>query len=588
MKLKKTSLLLVSLLAIAILCGCGAQDAETETAAGTAEPTSYIDLTSAVIIRSDYASDTLVGSAVELLKALNEQPEADVKITNDDNMMYGAGDPGAVRILFGETNVCPEGSDKTYYSSAVEALGESDHIIMVFEDNTIVLAGKTESAVKRAAKAFAGEYLAGGEKLVSNTAFSKTGEKPQPASDDFSDFVPTLRFIAATDTHIKDQDTVEKERLLDMFRYSYAYADSQEYKSIDAVVFSGDVTDHGTAKQLTRFRNAVESSIREETQFICAMGNHEFFNGSQSIFERVIQQDADQHNIINGFHFITISPEGAGANDYSSKYDWVRAELDKAIADNPEAPIFVFQHHHIRDTVYVSEEWYTDQLDEIFKDYPNIVNFSGHSHGAINNPRSIYQDKYTALGAGTLSYFEMNSGMSYGTIPPRAGQAAQFYIIEVDENNRVRVLPFNILTGKFFTRQTEGKPDEQLIWYIPTPSDPDTFTYTRDRWTDSAPPYFDDDAAITAKVTANGTRVGFTFPQAHDDDCVYSYKLELKGKGYSFGYSVFSEYYFEPMPETITISATGIKEGNTYTVTITAYDCYGIPCEKPLVCEFNA
>ena len=42
------------------------------------------------------------------------------------------------------------------------------------------------------------------------------------------------------------------------------------------------------------------------------------------------------------------------------------------------------------------------------------------------------------------------------------------------------------------------------------------------------------------------------------------------------------------MPETITISATGIKEGNTYTVTITAYDCYGIPCEKPLVCEFNA
>ena len=82
----------------------------------------------------------------------------------------------------------------------------------------------------------------------------------------------------------------------------------------------------------------------------------------------------------------------------------------------------------------------------------------------------------------------MNSGMSYGTIP-RGGQAAQFYIMEVDENNRVRVLPFNILTGKFFTRQTEGKPDEQLIWYIPTPSDPDTFTYTRDRWTDSAPPY---------------------------------------------------------------------------------------------------
>ncbi|NLZ35931.1 MAG: hypothetical protein GX897_00420 [Clostridiales bacterium] len=588
MKYKKKLLLLVIIHLLTVLCSCGNSEAQITQETEISEPQSYIDLASAVIIRSDYASDAIVKTAVELLGAFNEQFGGNVKITNDDDMMYGADAEGAVRVLVGDTKLSPDGSDATYYSSAMEALGDSDHIIMIFEDNTIVLAGKTESATKRAAKAFAGEYLSGGEKLMSNTPFSRTGEKPQPASDDFSDFVPTLRFIAATDIHIKDQDTVEKERLLDMFRYSYAYADSQEYKSIDAVVFSGDVTDHGTAKQLTRFRNAVESSIREETQFICSMGNHEFFNGSQSIFERVIQQDADQHNIINGFHFITISPEGAGANDYSSKYDWVREELDKAIADNPEAPIFVFQHHHIRDTVYVSEEWYTDQLDEIFKDYPNIVNFSGHSHGAINNPRSIYQDKYTLLGAGTLSYFEMNSGMSYGTVPPRAGLAAQFFIIEADENNRVRILPFNILTGNFFTRQTEGKPEEQLIWYLTAPSDPDTFVYTRERWTDSAPPYFDDNAVITAKVTANGSRVSITFPQARDDDCVYSYKLELKGKGYSFSYSVFSEYYFEPMPETISISATGIKEGNTYTATITAYDCYGIPCENPLVYEFTA
>ena len=80
----------------------------------------------------------------------------------------------------------------------------------------------------------------------------------------------------------------------------------------------------------------------------------------------VIQQDADQHNIINGFHFITISPKGRGRmiirqNTIGSE------QSDKAIADNPEAPIFVFQHHHIRDTVYVSEEWYTDQLTRYSK-----------------------------------------------------------------------------------------------------------------------------------------------------------------------------------------------------------------------------
>ena len=525
MKYKKKLLLLVIIHLLTVLCSCGNSEAQITQETEISEPQSYIDLASAVIIRSDYASDAIVKTAVELLGAFNEQFGGNVKITNDDDMMYGADAEGAVRVLVGDTKLSPDGSDATYYSSAMEALGDSDHIIMIFEDNTIVLAGKRNLRQSAQPKPLPANTSAAGKAHVKHS-FPERAKSAAAASDDFSDFVPTLRFIASHRHSYKGSGHRRKERLLDMFRYSYAYADSQEYKSIDAVVFSGDVTDHGTAKQLTRFRNAVESSIREETQFICSMGNHEFFNGSQSIFERVIQQDADQHNIINGFHFITISPEGAGANDYSSKYDWVREELDKAIADNPEAPIFVFQHHHIRDTVYVSEEWYTDQLDEIFKDYPNIVNFSGHSHGAINNPRSIYQDKYTLLGAGTLSYFEMNSGMSYGTVPPRAGLAAQFFIIEADENNRVRILPFNILTGNFFTRQTEGKPEEQLIWYLTAPSDPDTFVYTRN-------------AGLTPRrrilmITRLSPKSPQRQPRLHylpsgaHDDCVYSLKLELR------------------------------------------------------------
>jgi predicted phosphodiesterase len=534
---------------------------------------------------------------LDLQKAFKEQLEADVKIANDADMVQGIDTADAVKVLVGDTKLCPKGSDTTYYSSAIAAIGNDDHIVMVFEDNTIVLAGKKDTGAKRAVKAFAKEYLGDEKKLKSNTPFSTTGKKPEVTSDDFSDFVPMIRFIVASDTHIRSKKGhYTEERLVNLFKYSYAYADSQDYKTVDAAVFAGDVTDEGSTEELTLLRDIIQSSARKETQVICAMGNHEYLKGSVSLFESILGQAADQHHVINGFHFISISTVGLGLDGYASKIDWLKAELDKAFQDNPKAPIFVFQHHHTKNTVYGSEETeghYAPRLDDIYKNYPNIVNFSGHSHRPINNPRSIYQEKFTSIGTGALAYIAVNKGMTYGlpygigTLPPKATFVGQFYIVEADINNRVRIMPFNVITGNFFTRQIESKPDEQLIWYLTTPSDPDSFIYTRDRWTDSEAPYFDEDAVITANVTADGACAAFTFPQAHDDDCIYSYKLDLTREFYHFCYRISSDYYIDPMPTTITIPAIGIEKGKTYNVKVTAYDCYGIPCENPLTYKFT-
>ncbi len=589
MKYKEIFLLLIFVFSVMNICSCGMAYAQPGQDTKTSESPAYIDLASAVIIRSDKASDIIVNATLDLQKAFKEQLEADVKIANDINIQDTDAD-GAIKVLVGDTKLCPKGSDTTYYSSAIAALGNDDHIIMVFEDNTIVLAGKKDTGAKRAVKTFAKEYLGDEKKLKSNTPFSITGKKPEVTSDDFSDFVPMMRFIAASDTHISYKGHFAEERLINLFKHSYAYADSQDYKTIDAAVFAGDVTNEGSEEHLTLLRDIIQSSARKETQVICAMGNHEYLKGSVSLFESILGQAADQHHVINGFHFISVSTVGLGLDGYASKIDWLKAELDKAFQDNPKAPIFVFQHHHTKNTVYRSEEkegHFALRLDDIYKNYPNIVNFSGHSHGPINNPRSIYQEKFTSLGTGALTYIAINSGMSYGTVPPKAEYAGQFYIVEVDKNNRVRILPFNVITGNFFTRQIESKPDEQLIWYLTTPSDPDSFIYTRDRWTDSEPPYFDEDAVITANITADGACAAFTFPQAHDDDCIYSYKLELRGEFYIFSYNVSSGYYIEPMPTTITIPAIGIEKGKTYNVKVTAYDCYGIPCENPLTYKFT-
>ena len=93
-------------------------------------------------------------------------------------------------------------------------------------------------------------------------------------------------------------------------------------------------------------------------------------------------------------------------NTYTAS-DWAKEELKKAAEDDPTKPIFVQQHYHITNTVYGSDLWGTDVFTSILNKYPQVIDFSGHSHYPINDPRSIWQGRFTALGCGTLAYFEL-------------------------------------------------------------------------------------------------------------------------------------------------------------------------------------
>lgn len=386
--------------------------------------------------------------------------------------------------------------------------------------------------------------------------------------------VPVMRFAAASDVHVKDYDSVERTRFADLFKDAYAYCATQEYKGLDAVVIAGDFTDNGTAAQYEAFNSIIRANIRQETQPIVYMGNHEWGNSSYEDFEKKTGMEPSSDNVIKGFHFIGLSPVGS---DYSSQFEKAGQWLKDASAEDPEKPIFTFQHHHIRDTVYVSEEWYTDQLDDIYDDYPQSVNFSGHSHGPVNNPRSIYQKDYTLLGTGTLSYFECLSGMSYGTIPPDAGQAAQFFIVEVYADNSVKLMPYNLLTHDFF-RDTGSFSDEKIAWYIDAPSDKSAFRYTDARYKTADKPVFPE-GTPDAVITDIGTKTAaVSFTQAEDGECVYSYEIAFYAAGAETAspvFNIFSGYYFEPMPETLSYTAGGLRGNTEYELKITAVDCFG-------------
>ena len=387
-----------------------------------------------------------------------------------------------------------------------------------------------------------------------------------------------LRFVAMSDVHVGEPYDEEAMRFGEAMEASYAYAMSQEYKTLDALLLAGDMTKSGYENEVIAFKEVLDRNIRKETRPLLIMGNHEYFVESGAHvgkrWERIMKQTMNTHEVINGYHFIGISL--TSYSGYTDQIEWVDRELQKAVAEDPEKPVFVQQHYHITNTVYGSDLWGTSDLTEVFDKYPQIIHFSGHSHYPINDPRSIWQENYTALGCGTLSYFELEPGMVYGSIPPKASDAFQFYIVEVHEDHSVTVKAYDGITKQFFGFEHHIEP----------PFVPEAFVYTKERAKKADKPYFAEGAEVQIEHITD-TSVTLTIPQAIDKECIHSYRFDFyKDDKVEMSASIWSEFYFVDTPKTLTQEFLGLTPKTQYKLTVTAINSWGKECAEPLKAEF--
>ena len=395
-------------------------------------------------------------------------------------------------------------------------------------------------------------------------------------------FKPVLRFLVVSDIHYgSEADCVEKKRMAQALKTAYELSEKEDYSKLDALYVVGDFTKRGEEAQMLAFKQTLDDYLKEETEAVVSLASHEFMHdGEQSALERfgkIFNMEPDTHKVINGYHFISVTSTN-GCHFDEAKQAWAAAELKKAAADDPQRPIFFFQHPHIMGTVYGSANWGEDELTAILMNYPQVIDFSGHSHAPINDPRSIHQKHFTCLGTGTLSYFELDEfDKVYGTIPPNDDKAAQMLIVEADAQNRVRIYPYDLITSNFFP----------FTWKIDSAWDPQSFLYTDARYKTTETPYFEPDAKIViSDIDADGFKV--TFDQAKfDSDYVDDYNVIVKdSRGVIVRNStVWSEYYFYDMPETISVSFNGLESGETYQVSVYANSFWKTSTEKPLLSE---
>ena len=398
-------------------------------------------------------------------------------------------------------------------------------------------------------------------------------------------FVPVLRFVAMSDLHFHDEDDVHVDRFRKGMKELYEYCDSHpDYKGLDLVTINGDFANNGSEIQMIKLRDALAECLRDGTDTLITLASHEFYTeGGEEValerYGRIFNKAPDNDIVVKGFHFIGLTTT-KGCHFSDEKIAWLRARLEEDAAEDRRRPIFVFQHPHVTDTVYGSIDWGEKELYPTLADYPQIIDFSGHSHAPVNDPRSIYQKHFTAMGTGTLAYFELDEfDKYYGTVPPRK-QGAQYLVVEVAADNRILVKPYDILTGNFFP----------LEWHIDVPSDPETFIYTGARYLTDVKPYFPDDTFIDILADENG-EMNITFSQALcDEEYVNYYKVVILD---SDGCIVrqrmlWSEYYFYDMPKTVNLMIEGLIRGEEYTCRIYAYGFWNNRCDKPAEKKFTA
>ena len=383
-----------------------------------------------------------------------------------------------------------------------------------------------------------------------------------------ADFVPTVRLIVFTDTHN------ENDNVADMVDTSYALFDGDPvYAGVDGFIGLGDFSSVGFEPDYANYADTLRAHVREETALINIHGNHEFKNVDEyrDLFIKYFGHDPNTVTEINGFSCIAFSGE-RGITEWTFTPDslkWLSAAIDEAEQKADGKAIFVFNHPHPWGTVYGSTVWGDPELNFVLNGHTAVVDFSGHSHFPLNDPRSINQASYTAVGCGAMARFELDNNGVVGQHPDGWEDAAQMVVLEADNDGSVRIRGYDLLSDTYF-----------CDYYIDNVNDRSGFAYTyKNMKAHDARPEFPENAAASARKNGDGEWViSFSDAEPAEGYIVHEYKVTIRdGNGKKiFSQNFINDYYIINGDDTahFRIGTDTLEPGASYTLEVRAESAY--------------
>ena len=392
------------------------------------------------------------------------------------------------------------------------------------------------------------------------------------------DFVPTVRFVVFTDSH---NNNARVGAIIDT-AYEM-FDDAEPYPGIDAVCSLGDFSSIGTEPDYDKFVSTLNEHIRPGTKNLCILGNHETKQEySLDMFREKFGYEPYNVTEINGFSFISLSsyPHVTEWTYPRTVIHWAKNQLAAVEAKNDGRAVFVLQHPHNFGTVYGSSFYCEPQLNNVWGGHSEVVCFSGHSHFPSCDPRSLNQTNFTNVGCGAADRFELEKNGMINQHPENYDKAAEFTVVEADNDGSVRILGFDLNSGTCFRDA-----------YIDDVNDVKNYTYSYKNMSLNDPaPVFKAETSCRAVQNENGEWI-ISFDEAEDAFIVHNYTVKITDENGKrvFREKLLNDYYYFDEDDTadFNIGADTLQSGKTYQVRIVAENAY-LKKSKPLKLSFTA
>lgn len=416
-------------------------------------------------------------------------------------------------------------------------------------------------------------------------------------------------------------------------------------ENVDVIMIPGDLVNNAVKSFYDKVDEIIKDVYGEDEskypEFVCSMGNHEWYTNESSeredphaisLFKKrarinsknlrktsdsyvASQSDtsANYYKVVNGIPFISVScTNNSGLlmdQEVKELKDWLK-EISNLKSVKIGGPIYVGYHYPIKDLTYSFGQGaliYSQTIDDILKDYPQVVLFTGDTHFAASNERTINQVNYTNINLGSSCYsrhvsysplmgktecYYNTSGTSKdsitGEVANNYNKTPHIHIIDIDKDGNAKY-------NRYFSTDDPTKPTKLgLEWEIRAGIKKDDFKYTSDRYFNKEWANlmysrdgltWNDDAHVTFTQGADESVV--TFPDVIDYHYCEHYRVTIKGdseKHYDF---VTNYYKWEENPHTnnFIIKNNDLPTGNNFSITVKAYDFFDNVSLNQLIVE---
>ena len=410
-------------------------------------------------------------------------------------------------------------------------------------------------------------------------------------------------FGVLSDVHIEKPDNAPSIKFKSALEQLVSKAAEQDPDGLDAVLFAGDIINNAFSNpanyvQVDWFKAIYESVLDPvKVPMVYTPGNHDVYrewtvndvkearNISDRLGDDYFRTDLDndiriakecRHCLVKGVHVLCVFPIGRNPVVYDPEVlQWLDGQLKEITTAQPDRYVLILTHAMITGTVYGSmlgDYWATEALTPVLEKYPQAVTFGGHLHFPLNDPRSIWQGGFTALGTGSVRYMAIEDGqyefMRSKTVMRDADEFSQGLLLQMDGSGNVRLTRMD-----FYNTRTIGSP-----WVLDHPaadlSHLKTYSHTLRREANKAPKFSGFEAAA-----ADG-KISLKWAAGTDDEFVHHYQIVITNKDTREVTlkKVLADFYRVDDPSEMkkdwSLDVKGLEKGR-YTVEMVAFDSWG-------------